>query len=132
MMARFAALLLAALAIGGCRGDETLHAYGAADKTWRLVELRGTPFAAQAMITFPEPGQISGRGPCNRFNATQNVPYPWFEAGPIAATRMACPALADEAAFLTALSEASLSEVAGDTLILSDEENVLLVFKAGG
>lgn len=132
MSLRFISLALCGLFLTGCFGDETLNAYGAAGKTWKLVELRGAAFPARANIVFPEPGQMAGQGPCNRFSAAQNVPYPWFEAGPIAATRRACPALADETAFFTALSAARQVEVAGDTLILSDEDSVLLVFKADG
>jgi len=41
-MIRLLALLpFAALSL--CQGDETLRAYGAADKTWQLTELNGTP-----------------------------------------------------------------------------------------
>ena len=125
-------LLLASLLLSACYGDETVRAYGAADKVWILTELRKTPFTATATLTFPEAGRIAGKAPCNSFNASQDAPYPWFNAGPIVATRMACPELAAESAYLTALSEATLSEVLGDTLILSNDDAVLLTFKSGG
>jgi heat shock protein HslJ len=124
-----------AVAIGivaGCQGDETISAYGAADKTWQLTELGNAPFNPQATLSFPAPGQISGQGPCNSFTASQDVPYPWFRAGPIASTRMACPDMAAETAFFTALSEATLSEDLGNTLILSNDDGVLLVFRSDG
>ncbi|MEW9918435.1 META domain-containing protein [Marimonas sp. MJW-29] len=131
--ARYLSLWLpAALMLAACFGDETLYSYGAAGKTWRLVELRDAPFTSGATLTFPEPGRISGQAPCNLFNATQEAPYPWFATGPIAATRMACPDLEDERAFLDALAAASLSEVLGDTLILSNDDGVLLTFKSDG
>lgn len=116
--------------LGWCKQDESLRAYGAGDRTWRLTELEGQPVTFGTTLTFPEPGRISGKGPCNSFSAEQNVPYPWFDAGAIAATRMACPDLASESAFFAALNAATLSEVAGDTLLLSDDSGVLLVFKA--
>ena len=124
--------LPALLGLSGCFGDETVSAYGAAGKTWQLVELEGSPFMGRATLSFPEPGRISGEAPCNRFTAAQEVPYPWFDAGPIAATRMACPELDQETAFLAALERATLVEVLGDTLILKDDSGVLMVFRARG
>lgn len=124
-------LILAALSgLSQCQSDETIRAYGGGDKTWRLVELNNAPFKGRATLTFPEAGKIAGEAPCNRYSATMTVPYPWFEAGPIAATRRACPDLAAEAAFLKALEAATISDVLGDTLILSDDTGPTLVFKA--
>ena len=123
---------LAALSLAACRGDETVRAYGAADQVWTLSEIDGTPFDASATLTFPDAGRIAGAAPCNRYSADMTVPYPWFEAGPIAATRRACPELAAETAFLTALGQATLAEVAGETLILSNPEGLNMVFRSGG
>jgi heat shock protein HslJ len=58
------------------------------------------------------------------------VPYPWFDAGPIASTRLACPALDAEVAFFAALGQATLIEVGGDTLILSNPDGLKMVFTA--
>lgn len=118
--------------LAGCDRDETLRGHGAADKEWQLVELRGAPFAATATLTFPEKGSVAGAGPCNSFSTTNTVPYPWIDVGPIAATRRACPELSAESAYFTLLGAATLSEVLGDTLILSDDSGVLLVFKSDG
>lgn len=124
-------LILAALsALPQCQGDETVRAYGAGDKTWTLVELDGTPINARATLTFPETGKIAGEAPCNAYSAAMTVPYPWFDAGHIAATRRGCPDLAAEAAFLKALGDVTISDVLGDTLILSDDSGERLVFKA--
>jgi len=80
-MIRLLALLpFAALSL--CQGDETLRAYGAADKTWQLTELNGTPVTTKTTLTFPEAGKITGTAPCNTFTATLTVPYPWFEVTP--------------------------------------------------
>lgn len=128
---RFVILALVLL-ISACRGDETLRAYGAADRVWTLTELDGKRFAARATIEFPEEGRISGQAPCNRYFADLTVPYPWFEAGPIGATKMACPDLDAEAQFFKALDAMSLSEVLNNTLILSTPEGREMVFKSGG
>ncbi|MCB4457501.1 META domain-containing protein [Leisingera sp. McT4-56] len=129
---RCAALICSMLLASACTGDETLSAYGAAGKTWQLHSIDGDPFAAAATLSFPEPGRIAGRAPCNSFHGGQTAPYPWFETGPLAVTRAACPQLAEEAVFLKALEEMSLSEVSGDVLILSNEEGREMLFKAGG
>jgi heat shock protein HslJ len=124
------ACLLAALGLPACRADETVAGHGAAGKTWTLTELDGQPFAARATLTFPEPGRIAGQAPCNRYFAALEVPYPWFDATEIGATRMACPDLPAETAFLAALGEMTLSEVLGDVLILSNETGRTLLFRA--
>ena len=118
---------LACVALPACGGDETLTGYGAAG-SWRLTEIDGQPFAATANMTFSEGRAVSGDGPCNRFSATQMAPYPWFQLGPIAATRRACPDLPAEAAFFDALAAMTISEVLTDTLILSNEAGREMVF----
>ncbi|QUJ75750.1 META domain-containing protein [Sulfitobacter albidus] len=122
-----AALLLA---LWGCQGDETVRAYGGADRVWVLEAINGAPFAATATLTFPEEGQIAGSAPCNSYSGAMTVPYPWFDAGPIAATKRACPNLASEAAFFEGLDAATLSEIANDTLILSNTDGLNMLFKA--
>lgn len=124
------ALLAGFFGLSQCAGDETVGAYGAADQVWTLVELDGTAFAAQATLTFPEPGRIAGKAPCNGYQGKMEAPYPWFDAEQVAVTRMACPELRAESAFLSALSEMSLSEVSGDTLILTSDAGREMLFKA--
>ena len=121
------ALLMAALT--GCEKDESLRAFVPEGSVWRLTELAGAPFPARATLAFPEPGAITGQAPCNTYGANQSAPYPWFEAGPIQATKMACDALTLEQEFFTALRTATFAEISGDTLILSDDSGALLVFK---
>ncbi|UWQ17383.1 META domain-containing protein [Jannaschia sp. M317] len=109
--------------------DETISGYAIA-ATYHLTEMNGAAFAGTATIAFPEPGIVTGQAPCNRYTASQSVPYPWVEIGPIAATRMACPALDAEAEFLAALGEVTLAEVQGPVLILSDNDGPRMVFEA--
>lgn len=119
--------LILLMLLAACRGDETVTGYGGAG-SWRLVSVDGAPFAAQATLVMEASGAISGAAPCNRFSAMQTAPYPWFELGPLRVTRRACPQLAEEALFLDGLSAMTVSEVAGDTLILSDSEGREMVF----
>ena len=64
-----------------------------------MVSLDDAPFAGMATINVAQVGKVTGRAPCNSYVADQLAIYPWFEVGPIGATRMACPDLALEAAF---------------------------------
>lgn len=113
----------------GC-ADESISGYADRSAVYRLLELNGVPYAANASISFPEPGRAQGQGPCNAWSAEQWTPYPWIDLGPIAATRRACPDLELEAVFFNALSQVSLAEVVGPVLILTDEEGSELVFRA--
>lgn len=125
-----AAILLAPIVLAACLGDETLTAYGAADRVWTLQEIDRTSIDETVTLRFPEEGRIEGQAPCNRFSGRQSVPYPWFKAEQIAVTRRACPALAVENAFIGALAAMTLAEVSGDTLILSNDAGREMVFTA--
>jgi heat shock protein HslJ len=123
-------LLTFPLFLNACMGDETLTAYGAADQKWHLQSINEKAFSATAILTFPESGKVTGTAPCNNFFASQNAPYPWFEVGPIGATKRACPDLALEQEFFKALSSMTISEISGGTLILSNDAKERLIFKS--
>lgn len=122
-------LLVATLA-ASCDRDETLTAYGAADRIWTLQSLDGAPFGARATLIFPAEGRLAGMAPCNSFRGSQTAPYPWFAAGPLLTTRRACPELGAEQEFLRALEEMSLAEISGDVLVLSNDRGREMVFSA--
>lgn len=113
----------------GC-ADETVSGYADQTAVYRLAEIDGVAFGARATISFPGEGRIEGESPCNRWSAAQGAPYPWFDPGPIAATRRACPDLDAEARFLRALAGMTLAEVQGPVLILSDDNGLEMVFRA--
>lgn len=110
--------------------DEGLSGYVPDDVIWHLTELAGAP-APKGITLEIERDQIHGQAPCNRYSAQQSAPYPWFEPGPIAATRMACKDLETEQLYLEQLSKMTLAEVSGDILILSTPDGPRLVFHAG-
>ena len=118
-------LLLSALSCG----DETISGYTDRGAVFQLRELDGAHYPARATLSFPEEGQVAGEGPCNSFRASQSAPYPWFAPGPIAATRRACPDLEAESRFFAALSEMTLIEAQGDTVILTNEAGREMVFR---
>jgi heat shock protein HslJ len=121
-------LILVCLTLIGC-SDETLSGYSDPERVYRVTELNGAPVSWQATINFPDPGRAAGQAPCNAWSARIRVPYPWFELGPIAATRRACLQMEGEADFFAALSRATLAEIHGPVLILSDEDGPVLVFR---
>jgi len=125
------ALVLAAMSLLGYCKDETVSGHGGQDRTWVLRSLDGAPFAARATLTFPEEGEIAGQAPCNRYSGQQTVPYPWFSAETIISSRRACPDLDAETRYLRALGQMTLAEIAGDTLILSNDAGREMVFRAG-
>lgn len=126
-MLRLTALLL--LGLNACQPDETLARYAGEGSTWRLSEIGGAPARARATLTFTEPGALAGEAPCNAYRAAITAPYPWFELGPLAVTRRACPDLAAETAYLNALAKMTLAEVSGDTLILSNDDGDQIIFR---
>ena len=113
-----------------CARDETLSGYGAADKVWQLIEMDGRAVSARVTLPFPKEGLLAGQAPCNAYRGQQTAPYPWFGVEALISTRAACPELDVETTYLKALSEMTLAEVAGDTLILSNDDGAELVFKA--
>jgi len=124
--------LSAGAVLTGCSGDETVAAYGAADRLWQLESLDGAAFPASATLEFGEGGAISGTTPCNLYSGRQTVPYPWFAVERIVTTRRACPDLAAERAYLDALQEMTLSEVAGPVLRLENDAGREMIFRAAG
>lgn len=123
-------LLLLPFVLGACYKDETVAGYGGADQVWTLIEMGGAPFTARATLVFPEPGRLSGQGPCNSYGGEQTAPYPWFDAKAIFSTRMACQNLREEAAYFSALEHMTLAEIQGSTMILSDDSGKEMVFTA--
>lgn len=120
---------IAAFTLAGCK-DETISGYADRKVAWKLLEIDRKPFDADATIAFPKHGQIVGQAPCNSYTSEQKAPYPWFEIGPIAATRKACDAMDEESRFFTALTQMREIEAQGDMLIMSNEAGRQMVFLA--
>nr|WP_281494220.1 META domain-containing protein [Jannaschia sp. S6380] len=122
--------LVLGLALAACQRDETISGYVDPETIWQLKELNGQPFPATATLTFPRMGEVAGNGPCNAFRANQSAPLPWIDMDGITATRRTCADLAAETRFLDALRVMTLAEVAGDTLLLSNDAMEEMVFRA--
>lgn len=127
-VSRLCAVLL--LPLTAACADETLSGYADPGAEYVLQTIDGAPFAARATITFPHALGLAGQAPCNRYSGALQAPYPWFETGPLAATKMACPDLAAEGVFFNALNQMTLAEVAGKVLILTNDAGHEMVFRA--
>lgn len=123
-------IILLGFLTSACQADESVSAYLDVAGELPLISIDGEAFSSRATIDVSVAGKISGQAPCNRYFADQTAPYPWFEAGPIGVTRMACTDLNVETAFFNALSEMTLSEVLDGTLILSNTDGREMVFQA--
>ena len=122
--------LIVTLLLNGCAGDETISAFADRDAVYVLRDIDGTAFTPKATIAFPAKGEAQGAGPCNAWSADQSAVYPWFELGPIAATKTACPDLDAEGVYFAALAAARFVEVQGPVLILTSEDGAELTFNA--
>ncbi|MBJ6372683.1 META domain-containing protein [Sedimentitalea sp. CAU 1593] len=120
---------LACLPLTGCAGDETLTAYGADHRVWRLVEVKGDTRPPPLLLTFAAAGQIQGRTACGEFAGELAAPYPWFEIRPVPRSTPPCRA---DATVLSALAGMTQSEVSGDVLILRNDSGGEMVFRADG
>jgi len=120
---------LALLALVACGPDETVSGFGSAED-YTLTGMNGETVKTQITLNISDTGRISGQGPCNNYSADQTAPYPWFAVGPILSTRRACPELAIEQAYFQALASMTISEVAGNILILSNDVKDTLTFQS--
>lgn len=103
-------------------------AFPAADTSWTLSETDGAPVTATATLTFPEPGKIAGKAPCNTFRGSLDGTPQAFTIGPLAMTQMACPDLDAETAFTTSLSSMTQADITPDSVTLSNADGGQMVF----
>lgn len=126
-------LLLIFPVLLACGPDETVSGFVDPDARYVLTALSSAEASGElplprATIQFPQEGEVIGEAPCNRYAAQQKVPYPWFELGPIVATRRTCPDQASETLYLRMLSEMTFAEVSGEVLLLSNDQDETLEF----
>ena len=114
-------------------GDAALR-----DTRWVPRQLAGMPVSAPAdgnepYLLLHADGTAEGNGSCNRFRGTFFAETPGsLGFGPLRSTRLACPALATEQAFITALTQTKTYRISGDTLRLLDAAGVPLAGLAAG
>ena len=90
-----------------------------------MTESQSTPAPT---LQIGDDSQISGAAACNRYSVTNRAELPALQLGPIRATRMACPWLAEEQAYFDALSRMTALRMEGGTLVLTDPAGERLEF----
>lgn len=101
---------------------------------WLLSRLNESPTDAGAESPYLEfqlaDNRISGFGGCNRFTGSVEVIESTLEFGALASTKMACPDLESEAAFLRVLSKQKLSFRLEERQLQLSNDSTTLVFRA--
>jgi len=128
-----AALLLAMTACGGSQ-KEALPLEGT---TWKLAKMEAIPAKAiDAEADFftlefnAADTMVAGRTNCNRFFGKYELKGKELELKNLGMTRMACPDMQYEDAFVKMLDEVDRFEIKGAELTLFDDHKALAVFKA--
>jgi heat shock protein HslJ/uncharacterized membrane protein len=107
--------------LSGCGGDPMALLSGA----WRLADMAPAPLPDGVVITLEVRGtRVSGQGGCNRYSGALRLTGEGLALGPLAATRMACPApqMGAEAAWLALLSRVASFDVEEGALLLLSAE----------
>ena len=93
-------------------GDRAVTVTGQEREPWFVLE--------------PQARRVTGSGGCNRFTGSFQSGAGTLRFGPLAGTRMACPAMERETAFLRALEGTRRFRLAGRHLDLEDSSGVVL------
>lgn len=128
MTAKIALGLPVMLLLAACQDQPAPLTPEALARDWRLVSLNGAAAPARATLDLREPGRAAGQAPCNRWFATRGGDLPAFTLTQIGATRMACPDLAAESAYLAALAAVTGAALDGDALVLGGPDGAALRF----
>lgn len=117
-----------ALFLTACATDETITGQLDTGNAWVLQTMNGAPATTRITLLFPKKGQVAGQAPCNSYGASQKAPLPWFDLGPIRATKLACGALELETQYLDLLAKMTLIEVRETSLLLTNDDGQSLQF----
>lgn len=131
MLAAFA-LLAAMTACGGAHSNKPLDG-----TVWKLASMEGIPASAIdseedafTLIFNAEEMFVNGRTNCNRFFGSYNASSGALTFGELGMTRMACPGMEYEDAFVQMLHKVDGFSIKGETLTLFGQRQVLATFKA--
>ena len=129
----FTAAVLFAAMTACCGGAQT----ALEGTTWKLAEMEGIPAEAinagadAFTLKFDAADTlVSGRTNCNRFFGKYELKGKELELKNLGMTRMACPDMQYEDAFVKMLDEVDRFEIKGAELTLFDDHKALAVFKA--
>lgn len=105
---------------------------------WRLVDIGGQPSPAgtdssrhPGFTLLAEGHKVQGSAGCNRMMGTYELEGGKLKFGPLATTRMACPARETETAFLKALGATTRYELSGNSLTLFGRDTAVARLESG-
>lgn len=87
----------------------------------------GPEGTSDQFVAFKSGGEVIGHGGCNRFFGTYDQNGDTLTFGPLASTKMACPNLNEEQAFMSALQSARTVEATHLRLIIKGEDGQALL-----
>ena len=127
-----AALLVTMAACGSAAQDKTLEG-----TTWKLAKMESIPATAINQETDfftlefnAADTMVAGRTNCNRFFGRYELKGKKLEFENMGMTRMACPDMQYEDAFVKMLDDVDRFEIKGSELTFFDDDKSLAVFKA--
>jgi hypothetical protein len=112
-----------------CQTDETLAAYAEQDRDYQITEVLGQPAAFTAALRFPGRMRFQIETPCAVLDGRITAPLPWFEAQKITFAPRPCDDSPWQTDLMKILKTVTLAEIAGDTILLSSDARVALVFR---
>ena len=116
-------ILLVTLALSACvkvaknvKAQSTLSVLAGSE--WGPDNANGS----DQFVAFKTGGEVIGHGGCNRFFGSYDQSGDSLTFGPLASTKMACPNLGEEQAFMQALQSARSIEATHLRLVLKGED----------
>ena len=123
---------VAALGLAACATPETATTPADLRGAWLLTRLGQMQIRTPITLNF-DGERASGVAPCNSFAGSYRQDGAALSIGPLVATRRACPDLAMEDAYLSALTDVVSFTRDGTFLtLLGPEDRVVARFKAAG
>ncbi|MBW7858495.1 MAG: META domain-containing protein [Leptonema sp. (in: Bacteria)] len=99
---------------------------------WELKHIgQDNPIAKSQNFPFLKlsAGKVVGFGGCNQFNGSYVLSGTTLKFGTIAITKMTCPAITNENAFMKELAKGSSYQIKSDQMVTISGEMPLLLFK---
>lgn len=129
-----AAALLAASCCP-CRSYQKRTRRPLAGTEWQLIQLGGRQMRPEtgrfAFTLLEQEHRFTGVGACNQLTGTYRTDENrTLKIGPLVSTRMACPGMEDERAFVKALETATHYDMDGPLLLLLSNGELQAVFQA--
>ncbi|MSU88141.1 META domain-containing protein [Rhodobacteraceae bacterium 2CG4] len=119
------------LALSACSPlPDTVGEAAPARTVWRLDQVNNAAATFPATLRLLEDGRVIGAAPCGRFEARQVAPLPWVEFADFAPAADTCRRAEEQRGFFLALRAMDFAEVAGSSLLLSNDAGQSLYFRA--